>query len=119
MSKIPPVASDGAFNYNSINLYIPTGCRYAYMIEEPWRRYNIIEMTYTGVDDIFGDDDNVTVSVANGEICINGADAYIPMVEVYTINGACIYRGSDTRISNLARGVYVVRIGSKTIKVVL
>ena len=122
-SQTPPILKNtNVFANNTLKgtLYVPIGCKGAYEKVDPWRNFwNIEEMEFTGVDDIFGDDDNVTVSVVNGEIFINGTDAYIPMVEVYTINGACIYRGSDTRISNLARGVYVVRVGSKTIKVVL
>lgn len=121
-AKTPPTVADYTFDnshYTEVTLYVPDGTITAYQTAEYWREFSKIEaVDFTGINDVIGDSD-ITVSVVNGEICIDGAGASIPMVEVYAANGACVYRGSDTRIGNLARGIYVVRIGSKTIKVVL
>ena len=57
----------------------------------------------------------------DGAIIIEGGDgtASAPVVEVYSAGGGCVYRGTDTVISGLTHGVYVVKVGETVQKVAL
>lgn len=112
--------SDYTFSDNTLKnckLFVPKGCKSAYEKVDPWRNFwNIEESDFRGVNDITVSD--ITVKVVNGEICLNGANDDVN-VEVYTIGGACVYRGVGTKISDLAKGAYVVRIGNESYKVII
>ena len=68
----------------------------------------------SGIEGVDGD--GVTpVSVESGEIVISGdAEA-----EVYSLTGARVAVANGGRVSGLPRGVYLVRTGGKTYKLVL
>ena len=68
----------------------------------------------SGIEGVDGD--GVTpVSVESGEIVISGdAEA-----EVYSLTGARVAVATGGRVSGLPRGIYLVRIGGKTYKIVL
>ena len=101
-------------------LYVPTGTIDKYRSVSPWSEFaNIEEKDYSGIADTPGAE--VTVKVIDGAIIIGGGDgtASAPEVEVYSAGGQCIYRGTDTVIGGLGRGVYVVRVGDAVRKVAL
>lgn len=60
----------------------------------------------------------VTVQAVDGSIVVNGYDG-AAIVEVFGIGGNRVYSGHDAAITDLAPGVYVVRIGNSTTKVML
>lgn len=62
--------------------------------------------------------DNISVAVVAGEIRINGCGRDFK-VEVYDINGACVYSGSDTVIPVNGKGLYVVVVNGKAHKVMV
>ena len=101
-------------------LYVPTGTIDAYRSVDPWRWFiNIEEGNYSGIADTPGS--GLSVKVIDGAIVIEGGDgtASAPVVEVYSAGGVCVYRGTDTVISGLTHGVYVVRVGGTVQKVAL
>ncbi len=100
--------------YQDAVLYVPVGCTSAYKAVIPWCNFlNIEEIDYSGVEDVA--DDGIEVKVVAGDIVVEG---YTDM-EIYSINGQLMYRGSAGRVENLAPGIYVVHAGGKTVKVMV
>ena len=101
-------------------LYVPDGCVYAYRSVYPWSVFaNIEEGGYSCIADTTQPE--VTVKVIDGAITIEGGDgtASAPVVEVYSAGGQCVYRGTDSSIGGLPRGVYVVKVDGTVQKVAL
>lgn len=76
----------------------------------------IVEANTTGIEDV-DSDSSISVRVENREIIVvapEGAD-----VEVYNLSGVLVRCTRDHRISDLTRGVYVVRVAGKAFKVSL
>ena len=101
-------------------LYVPTGTVDAYRSVSPWDKFiNIEERDYSGIADT--PQSEVTVKVIDGVITVEGGvgTASAPVVEVYSAGGQCVWRGTDSSIGGLPRGVYVVKVGDVTQKVAL
>ena len=101
-------------------LYIPIGTTDAYRSVDPWRWFiNIEEGNYSGIADT--PQSEVTVKVIDGVITVEGSDgtASAPVVEVYSAGGQCVWRGTDSSIGGLPRGVYVVKVDGTVQKVAL
>ena len=64
------------------------------------------------------DSDGIKVYTDNGTIRIENAEQ-LSMVRVYNANGLIVYDGQDKIVSGLNNGLYLVKIGSKIVKVVL
>ena len=102
-------------------LYIPTGSLSAYedkITGRSWKNFsNIVEMDLTGIVD-------VNKEVPAFEVTANGIQftaAEGKRIEVYTANGALVekvgsYAGEEI---TLDKGVYILSIGGKTVKVKL
>ena len=115
----PATASSYTF-YNvptTATLYVPFGSRGSYAIVEGWSSFsNIIEDDMkTGVESTLAD--NVNVSIENGNIVVTGADN--TKIEVYSVNGQCVYSGNATTIPVSAKGLYIVKVNGKSFKVIL
>lgn len=119
-SATPPTAySFSFFNVpTTATLYVPIGSRDAYTNATGWNYFtNILEDdTKTSVESTLADND-VNVSVENGNIIVYGADN--AKVEVYNVNGQCIYNGTATTIPISAKGLYIVKVNGKSFKVML
>ena len=101
-------------------LYVPTGTVDAYRSVSPWSGFiNIVERDYSGIADAIAPE--VVIKVIDGAIVIEGGDMAVSasVVEVYSAGGQCVYRGTDTVISGLTHGVYVVKVGDTVQKVML
>ena len=116
---LPATAQSSTFGKlpTTATLYVPVGSKEAYANATGWNCFtNIVEMdTETGVESTLVDD--VNVSVENGNIVISGADN--ANVEVYNVNGQCVYNGIVTTISVAAKGLYIVKVNDKSFKVML
>ena len=73
-------------------------------------------ISFSGVENIINND-SITVFVSNGEIVINGA--YDAQIAVYNLNGSLIYRGKNQSIPVVNRGVYIVKINDKVVKLMI
>lgn len=72
--------------------------------------------TTSGIGDIAADTDAPTVTAANGTITVSGADN----VQIYSADGRMVYNGAaDSPIALGANGIYIVRAGSRSVKVIL
>ena len=102
LGEIPPTAFDNTFSNYDATLYVPIGSADAYRSAYVWTNFSLIEeFDATGIE-------NVETIV--------GKD-----VSVYTTNGKLVqqipnYNGAPLR---LPKGVYVVRAGKETKKVLV
>ena len=72
----------------------------------------------SGIGDIVTPSDNISINTVDGRIIIRGADDMT--AEVYSISGQKVYCGSAAEAITLAaKGIYVVKVGDKTAKVML
>ncbi len=119
-SETPPAAKYSFFenDYNAITLYVPHGVLAAYKATEEWGKFaNIVEFDPTGIEATEEDAPAFEVT-SNG---IKFTDSEGKAIAVYTIGGTLIestdsYAGEEI---TLEKGVYVVKIGNKIIKVKL
>lgn len=58
----------------------------------------------------------VKIYAANGTIYVAGEAAN---VQVYSLSGACVFNGVANQISGLNKGMYIVKCGDATVKVIL
>ena len=98
-------------------LYVPTGCKSTYKSADFWSNFSNIEETEFSAIEATLTDNSMNVYVENGNIVVNGADN--ANIEVYNVNGQCIYNGMGAIISMNIKGIYIVKIKDKTFKVVL
>ena len=111
----PPVCGNDVFHDVDINkcvLSVPETSIESYKAADGWKEfYNGI----TGIDDV-AEESNVGVSASNGVITVTGAAANT-VVEVYSISGTVVYRGTSNIVAVPSAGVYVVKVAGKTFKV--
>ena len=97
-------------------LFVPQSAVTAYQGANQWKEFFFITGTESsGIESTLTDE--VDVSVENGYIVIKGADN--AMIEVYSLNGQCVYSGIETTISIAAKGLYVVKVNGKSFKVMM
>ena len=104
--------------FKKIYLHVPVGTKWAYGTTYPWSEfYYIDERNHLSIDET--EAITPTVTVIDGAIVIEGDGGTMQPVEVYTTGGECVYRGTDSSIGGLGRGVYVVKVGGTVQKVAL
>ena len=102
-----------------MTLYIPQGSLEAYKAANGWKEFkSIVEFDATAIEDI--EDDAPTFKVTTGGIQFTAA-AEGKAVAVYTASGALVekidsYAGEEIALD---KGVYIVRMGNKAVKVKL
>ena len=115
----PPVCGTQALddiNKWTCELFVPGTSIQSYQTADQWKEFFFISED-TGVENIIIDGINIEIEINNGEININGADN--PHVEIYNLNGQCIYSGKETIISGIAHGIYIVKINGISYKVII
>ena len=111
--EVPPVISDDTFTdavYRNAELIVPHAEPYSEATG--WRNFRTMT---SGIDGVNGDE--VKIKVDGGSINIE--DAGDATIEVFNMSGALIYSGTEPKIDNLTAGLYIVRIGSYSTKVVV
>lgn len=118
-NSTPPTASSNSFSKVSTtaSLYVPVGTKSDYAYATGWNVFknNIIEDATTDIEAI---EKHLNVIVNNGSIIVNGSDEDV-YVEVYGMNGQCLYRGNDTIIPIESKGLFLVKINGSMFKVSL
>lgn len=114
-----PIQCSELFKSNvkqNATLYVPKGTKAAYQEVTPWKDFaHIEEQVSTGVDDIDAAGE-VSITVEGGAIRVNGL-GIDTAVTVYDYAGRMVYSGKDSVIANLPAGLYIVRVGSVTVKI--
>ena len=116
----PTVAEENYTNAHFLNttVYVPQGSLETYQAADTWKDFwDIQEFDATGIEGVNANDIAIEVT-ANG---ITLSDADSKTVAIYSANGTRVanidsYVGEEI---TLDRGVYIVRVGSKTMKVKL
>ncbi len=116
----PPACGDYVFDNvdkTICELYVPQSSVTSYKEAYSWKDFkNINALESSSIDTALADGD-VTVTVENGNIVIAGVED--SMVEVYSLNGQCVYSGTATSIPVTAKGMYIVRVNGKAQKVIV
>ena len=80
--------------------------------------YSEADDIVTGIEEVEGGVQGVSVSTESGAIIVKEVGGSASSVEVYTPAGVTVYRGTESRIE-VGAGLYIVRVGSFTTKVVV
>ena len=121
LSSIPPKVGINNFtssHYQDATLYVPKSSLAAYKAAEVWKNFkNIVEFDPTAIENI--EADAPAFEFTDGGIQLTTAEG--KAVAVYTTGGALVekidsYNGEEI---SLGKGVYVVRVGNKSVKVKL
>ena len=125
MAEIPPFFDFSVWSttepfaekvYEKANLAVPKSSVAAYEEHKIWGKFYYIEgAAPSAIEKVAESEFNVTA--ADGCIYVSGAD--VNKVEVFDINGQCVYIGTSKTISVAKNGVYVIRVGNNVRKVVL
>ncbi len=122
-NPIPPTTYDHTYYtfsskiFRETTLYVPVGSLSAYQEADGWVNFwNIVEMDFSGVEEAITE--STTVTVQGGAIVVNGLDEPI-YIEVYNLQGQRVYSGYETTIPMNERGIYLVRIANRVVKVVV
>lgn len=110
----PP--SVGMFlSVSNATLYVPEASVDAYKANSNWKQFKAIEpIKEVGVEAV--DAEGVKVVAKGGVINVAGAEGD---VEVYNAAGQLLYKGADEAISVPAKGITIVKVGGKAVKVAL
>ena len=116
-----PINCNPGFSDNSLKeavLYVPVGTKAEYEKVDPWRNFwNIEEMDFSGIDGIVADEFGAPhISVNNGILTSDGIGTH-ESVTVYDMEGRILYNGTSHTIDKLSPGLYIVKAGSRSIKI--
>lgn len=121
-NTVPPTVEDyynfTTQQYIDVAVYVPESALDAYRTAAVWKNFFSIQSLQSAGINSVAENTGVTVQAVDGSIVVNGYDG-AAIVEVYNIGGNRVYSGHDAAITDLAPGVYVVRIGNSTTKVML
>ncbi|MBR3613074.1 MAG: leucine-rich repeat domain-containing protein [Bacteroidaceae bacterium] len=94
LSATPATAYSTTFRglYEAVTLYVPIGASAAYRTADYWKNFtNIVEMDFTGIEDIEADGDNALHGVKDAYYDLNGRYVSEPAKGVYIRNGKKVY----------------------------
>jgi hypothetical protein len=121
MTGIPPKVGDANFTYAqymNTTLYVPQGLLSKYQSAEVWENFmNIKEYDSTGIEDV--DENNIAIEVTSNGISLSDSEG--KPIAIYSINGILVkkidnYTGEEITLN---KGVYIVSVGNKAIKIML
>lgn len=104
--------------YNNASLVVPEGSATLYVGTEGWRRFKDIYegLPSASVESVDTSDTNVLTQ--NGSIVVSGLDEKA-IIEVYSVSGQLVYKGTETTISVPTKGIYIVRVAGQSFKVII
>ncbi len=96
------------------------GCKAAYEAVDPWRNFwNIEEMDFSGINVTTSDDNTyMRIFAEDGTITVSGISDH-DYIMVYDTQGRIVYSGIEHTITNLPHGIYIVKVGTSTVKVLI
>lgn len=116
LSETPASISGYSFSNYGATLYVPQGSIEAYRVADYWSNFtNIVEFDPTGIEDVA--DDVPAFEITTGGIQLTAAEG--KAIAIYTANGALVekidsYAGDEIILD---KGLYIVRVGNKTMKI--
>ncbi len=123
MPTTPPSVGENNFTnqqYLDAKVYVPQGSLFAYRAADVWKNFWGLQVgIFTGVSGVEAAT-GIDVSVGDGCIVVDNAKG---RVTVYGISGAAVASGyadgGSVSIAVPGHGVYIVRVGGKSVKVCL
>ena len=115
LAENPPVCGENVFDYVDTKkcvLSVPEASVDAYKAADGWKDFYSIVSGIGGVTE----ESNAGVSASNGVITVTGVAANT-VVEVYSISGTLVYRGTSNTVAVPSAGIYVVKAAGKAVKV--
>ena len=117
----PPVCWWGSpFDNYDKDLFVPTGSGDKYRSAEVWKEFDITEKTFSGIHS--AETKEARIYTRSHNIVIENALPGTPL-SVYNTAGVCIesmeISDSETEIALPAQGLYIVKYGDRSMKVVL
>lgn len=110
----PPANGGLFFGATTATLYVPAGTKAAYEAAAGWNSFSIVEITESGV--AANRVNGAKVTARGGVINVEGAEGD---VEVYNAVGQLLYKGAADAISVAGKGVHIVKVNGKAVKVAL
>ena len=121
LSMTPPSTRDfSEKQYTDLSVYVPVGSLKSYQTTDVWKNFwNIQEGELTGISSVEVSTEQ-DIKVENGNIVVDNAKG---RVSIYDAAGTLVKsvnaNGNRVEIAVPGRGVYIVRAGGKTVKVVM
>lgn len=123
MPTTPPSVGENNFTnqqYLDAKVYVPQGSLFAYRAADVWKNFWGLQVgIFTGISGVEAAT-GIDVSVGDGCIVVDNAKG---RVTVYGISGAAVASGyadgGSVSIAVPGHGVYIVRVGGKSVKVCL
>jgi len=115
LAVTPPACESTTFyetDKSKCELIVPKGSVEDYKTAGEWKDFYSIVAGINGMSQ----DSKVAVSASNGVITVSGVAANT-VVEVYSISGTLVYRGTSNTVAVPSAGIYVVKAAGKTFKV--
>lgn len=120
LSSVPPTIDPASFStetYLNATLNVPIGSKEAYL-NSNWKAFVNIREVFPASSVNAVEVNEASVKVVDGRIVVSGAGGDSD-VEVYNQAGQLVYRGTESTVGNLAKGIYIVRVAGQSFKVAL
>ena len=118
-ATLPPIIKGSTFSsrsYLNCVVTVPAESVNAYKSDNVWK--NFWNIKAAGIESVTSDDDSITVSANNGDISVlNKGERDV--VRVYSIQGTLLAETTESKITNLPIGLYIVTVGAKSFKISL
>lgn len=129
----PPAYDDTSFGgtedllgQHECTLYIPEESWKAYESDGYFSYFKAVEpIKGVSIEDVYTDQNDLSVSYENGNIYITVENAGCYPVEIFSLSGTLVYRGSlngnqlTLPANQFGCGLYAVAVGNKTVKLVI
>ncbi len=119
-AQTPPVCTENMPFSPEVyrNATLSVGPVQDYQSTTPWNRFDhIVYHEYSGVEEVADGGEEFSVSCVGGELRVECADG--TAVTVWSADGREAYSGTGSCAVALPRGIYIVRAGSSTRKVMM
>ena len=105
--------------YANVIVNIPKGSLKAYQEDNSWGNFwNFIEVDWeSGIETIELDSQLYIRTEGNSIILDNWNNK--KLITIYNLNGQCLYSGYDSIISNLPKGLIIIKIGTQSKKILI
>lgn len=123
LSQIPVDLSSSANVFYNINknctLFVPAGSKSAYEAANQWNGISKIVESPTALNT--PSDNNFSIKIINGQLIVSDIEAG-KTIEIFSLQGVVVERlistNESTTINLPTKGIYIVRVGNKTEKIV-
>lgn len=96
-------------------LHVPINSKKTYSENPVWGKFSkIVEFDASGVEDVAAEE-GIGFSVSGGVLTVKGVDGDV--IEIYDMSGRLVHTGTESTVSGLSRGIYLLKAGNRTAKI--